>query len=300
EVYKAEDMKLGRPVAIKLVSGEDAADDKSKRRLLQEARSASALSHPNIVTIHSIDNQDGLDFIVMEYVEGETLKARIERGALALPELLDLGIQLAEALAAAHSLGVIHRDIKSANVLITSRGQAKVLDFGLAKMLRPLPELIDKEAPTITDLTGAGIVMGTVAYMSPEQTRGETLDARSDVFSLGCVLYEAATGKVPFSGPSVLAILHEIAAGQVTPPTRIRRDLPRQLDLIIDRALAKKKEERYSSAAELADGLRTLRAATSAGFPGLSMVMPEVETGPESESFVGREPEMKKLVDLLR
>src|SRR5438445_8292513 len=182
EVYKAEDMKLGRPVAIKLVSGEDAADEKAKRRLLQEARSASALSHSNIVTISSSDNHDGLGFIVMEYVEGETLKARIERGGLALPELLDLGIQLAEALAAAHSLGVIHRDIKSANLLITSRRQAKVLDFGLAKMLRPLPELIDKEAPTITDLTGAGIVMGTVAYMSPEHTRGETLDARSDVF----------------------------------------------------------------------------------------------------------------------
>jgi len=182
-VYQAEDTRLGRLVALKFLRPETIRDEKAKRRLMQEARAASALNHPNIVTIYSIDEKDDLDFIVMEYVPGDTLKEIVQRGAIALPQVLEIGEQVADALAAAHSLKIIHRDIKPANILLTARGQAKVLDFGLAKVIRPLPEEIDKEAPTMADLTGAGTILGTIAYMSPEQTRGEPLDARSDIFS---------------------------------------------------------------------------------------------------------------------
>src|SRR5215471_15704637 len=173
EVYKAYDTKLGRTVAIKLLPATTSENPAAKRRFLQEAQSASALNHPNIVTIHAIEEKDGLDFIVMEYLEGQNLKALIERdGALRLTDLLDIGIQVADALDAAHEIGLIHRDIKSANILVTPRGRAKVLDFGLAKMVRTVAGGIDDEAPTMTimNLTDEGTVLGTVAYMSPEQT----------------------------------------------------------------------------------------------------------------------------------
>src|SRR5438105_4301674 len=184
EVYKAEDLKLGRHVAIKLLPPGASPDDKARQRFLREARSASALNHPNIVTIHSIDETDGLDFIVMEFVEGESLKARIAQGSLELMQILDLGAQIADALAAAHNINLIHRDIKAGNILITSRGQAKVLDFGLAKIIQTLPSEIDKEAATmVAELTDKGQIIGTVSYMSPEQTRGESLDVRSAIFS---------------------------------------------------------------------------------------------------------------------
>src|SRR6266851_1941807 len=194
EVYKAEDQKLGRAVAIKLLPAGAAQDDTARARLVREARSASALNHPNIVTIHSIDEAEGRTFIVMEFVEGQTLAALIQQGALPFPKLLDLSIQVADALASAHSIGLIHRDIKPQNILITSRGQAKVLDFGLAKIVRPMPEGGQTQLATLSaDLTDAGAISGTVAYMSPEQTRGEALDARTDIFSFGTVLYQAAT-----------------------------------------------------------------------------------------------------------
>ena len=300
EVYKAEDTLLGRNVAIKLLPSEATQDERAKRRLLQEARSASALNHPHIVTIHSIHEHDGLDFIVMEYVEGETLQSQLQRGAMPLPLLLDLGAQVSDALDAAHSVGVIHRDIKPANIIITSRGQAKVLDFGLAKIIKPIAETIDKEAPTLAaELTGEGTVMGTVSYMSPEQTRGETLDARSDIFSFGSVLYEAATGRQPFTGPSLLRIMHEIAAVDPTPPSRVRPELPREFDLIIERALAKERERRYASASELTNALRALISTSSGSFSGFA----EVAEGPsesEQESFVGRENELKRLDEILQ
>src|SRR5438132_270718 len=213
EVYRAEDLKLGRQVAIKLLPPETTQEEKARQRLLREARSASALNHPNIVTIHSIDQTDGLDFIVMEYVEGESLRAIIESGPLGLTELIDLGLQVSDALAAAHNINLIHRDIKSANILLTPRGQAKVLDFGLAKIVQTLSNEIDREASTMfVDLTDRGQIMGTASYMSPEQTRGEALDARTDIFSLGVVLYEAATGRLPFRGPSILSVMHDIAS----------------------------------------------------------------------------------------
>jgi len=261
QVYKAEDQKLGRSVAIKLLPPGSAEDEKAKRRLLQEARAASALNHPNIVTIYSIEEIEGLDFIVMEYVEGETLKSLIDERALDTAQLLDIGSQVADGLAAAHSAGLIHRDIKPSNILVTPRGQAKILDFGLAKLVQISDEQLSSEQ-TLSKLTKTGMIVGTVAYMSPEQTRGEVLDSRTDIFSLGCVLYEAATGKVPFTGPSVLSVLHEIAVTDPPAPSSITKALPRGLDSIIQRSLAKNRERRYSSAAELAEALRGLRFAS--------------------------------------
>ncbi|MCA1602554.1 MAG: protein kinase, partial [Acidobacteria bacterium] len=298
EVYRAEDMKLGRHVAIKLLPAAATQDEKAKRRFLQEARSASVLNHPNIVTIYSIDESDGLDFIVMEYVEGRTLKATVEQRPLELSRLFDVGSQVADALAAAHGVGLIHRDIKSSNILITPGGQAKMLDFGLAKMIRSLRE-IDKEASTMTELTDPGQIIGTVAYMSPEQTRGESLDFRTDIFSLGCVLYEAAIGRLPFAGLSLLSILHEIAVTDPPLPSAIRLDLPREFDFVIERALAKDKERRYSSASELADALRGLKSPVSESLSAPTMAESS-EAESEPEAFVGREPEMKRLEGLLR
>lgn len=260
EVYKAEDQKLGRQVAIKVLPAHTTKDPKAKRRLLQEARSASALNHSNIVTIHSIEEAEGFDFIVMEYVEGETLKSIIERAPLELAQLLELGSQTADALFAAHAAGLIHRDIKPANVLVTPRGQAKILDFGLAKTVQVGEDNVSVDV-TMSKLTQAGMILGTIAYMSPEQTRGETLDSRTDIFSLGCVLYEAATGKVPFAGPSILAVMHEIATVDPPAPSTISPALPQGFDAIIKKALAKHPEQRYTTAAELAEALRGFRFA---------------------------------------
>lgn len=301
QVYKAEDTKLGRHVALKLLSDEATQDKTARHRLLKEAQSASALNHPNIVTIHAIEEADGLDFIVMEYVEGETLKAYIDRmGALPLTTLLEIGTQITDALGAAHAINLIHRDIKPANILITSTGQAKVADFGLAKTVRPITTEIDFEAPTLVELTGAGTILGTVAYMSPEQTRGELLDLRSEIFSLGAVLYEAATGRVPFSGLSLLAIMHAIATIAPPFPSLLRPELPREFDLIIERALAKNKEQRYASTSELGDALRSLRATTTGSWPASSIIYEADLLEPVGQCFVGREPEMRKLQGLLR
>src|SRR5882724_143009 len=301
QVYKAEDTKLGRHVAIKLLSPDATQDVIAKRRLLAEAQSASALNHPNIVTIHAIEEADGLDFIVMEYVDGETLKAYVERsGALPLTMLLDIGIQIADALQAAHAIGLIHRDIKPDNILITPRGHAKVLDFGLAKIVRVTDDAVDFEAATLANLTDPGTVLGTAAYMSPEQTRGETLDLRSEIFSLGCVLYEAATRTRPFGGQSILSIMHAIAAIDPPPPSKVRPELPREFDLIIERALAKDKERRYQSAAEMGGALRSLRVTTTSGWAGFPIVYDVDLIEPAGPSFVGREPELKRLDEFLQ
>ena len=302
EVYKAEDTKLGRHVALKLLSPDTTSDATAKRRLLSEAQSASALNHPNIVTIYAIEEAEGVDFIVMEFVEGETLTAHLAlNGALPLTSLLDIGVQIADALNAAHSIGLIHRDIKPANILITPKGVVKVTDFGLAKMVRFSSEQIDREALTLAaNLTGPGIVVGTAAYMSPEQTRGETLDVRSEIFSLGSLLYEAATRTRAFNGPSVLSIMHAIAAIDPAPPSKLRPELPREFDLIIERALAKEKTERFTSANEMAEALRSLRASTTGTWAGLPIVYDSDLIDSSVPSFVGREPEMRKLDSLLK
>ena len=297
EVYKADDLKLGRPVALKLLHGMIAQDDLPRRRLLREARSASALNHPNIVTIHAIEEFEGVDFIVMEFVEGETLKDRLRRGPLEPAELCEIGAQAASALAAAHAIGIIHRDIKPANIVITSEGRVKVLDFGLAKPL-PLAGGDDVRTATFdTDLTDSGVMVGTVVYMSPEQTRGEPLDPRSDVFSMGTVLYETATGQPPFEGPSVLSIIHRIAADDPAPPSETRPDLPSELDLVFSRCLAKGRDDRYESAAALAEALRGIADSTA----GVEAVGPQLApAGKRLGPFVGREAELDILDRYLR
>ncbi|MBZ5611578.1 MAG: protein kinase [Acidobacteriia bacterium] len=296
EVYKAEDLKLGRIVAIKVLPDAARSDEKARKRLLQEARSASALNHPNIVTVHAIEQvgsaEGPLDLLVMEYLEGQNLSARVRDAPMDLPALLGVGVQVADALAAAHEAGLIHRDVKPSNILITARGHAKVLDFGLAKTVPLLTPVRDPEAETLTDeaLTSEGTIVGTVAYMSPEQTRGEPLDARSDIFSLGCVLYEAATGTRPFRGSSVLAICREVAEVNPPAPSALRPELPPEFDLIVERALAKEKEHRFQSASEFAGALKHIDS------PALLVVKEERR----SDAFVGREPELRQLEEMLR
>ena len=299
EVYKAEDLKLGRHVAIKILPSQVAQNETARQRLLREARSASALNHPNIVTVYSIDEAGGLDFIVMEYVEGRNLRATIERGPVELARLLEWGTQVADALAAAHAIGLVHRDIKPANILITPRDQVKLLDFGLAKLIRALPKATDREAGNLAStLTAAGVIVGTAAYLSPEQTRGEASDARSDIFSLGVTLYEAATGKLPFNGPTSLVLMHQIGAVDHLPPSRIKRDLPQAFDRIIDRILSKDKERRCS-ALELVDALRYLSGSALESPSGVTA--PDTEGGNgKPEVFVGREPELRTLDGFLR
>ncbi len=256
EVFRARDTRLHRTVAIKMLPQDRLADADRQHRFLQEARAASALNHPNIVTLHDMASDRGVDFLVLEHVPGKTFKQMIPPGGLSIEDLWHYGSQIGSALGAAHAAGIVHRDIKPANIMITPGKQVKVLDFGLAKLTEAVgPE---DETRTRVEHTLPGMIVGTVAYMSPEQTRGEPLDGRSDLFSLGSVLYEAATGRPPFQGPSTLAIMHEIAAGKPPAPSSFRADLPPELDRIIERALAKDKQDRYASAAELLEALQVL------------------------------------------
>lgn len=258
EVYLARDTRLGRRVALKLLRPDSDQNPKERKRLLREARSAAALNHPNIVTIYSIEEAEDSVFIVMEYVEGETLTAAGRRRGLGFAEVLDVGSQVAGALAAAHAVGLVHRDIKPSNVMITPEGKAKLLDFGIAKMTRLTPG--DGWEEAATNVTAEGAIIGTVAYMSPEQIRGEPLDARTDIFSLGTVLYEAATGKLPFQGANPLATMHKISEGAAAPPSAISPVIPPKFDLLISRALARDKEQRFPSAKELAGALTELKS----------------------------------------
>jgi len=262
-VYEAEDLKLGRHVALKFIPENLAGDPKSLERFTREARAASQLNHPNICTIHGIEDNNGHPFIVMEKLDGESLKQCIAGHAMEVDKVLDVGVQVADALVASHSKNIVHRDIKPANIFLTPSGQVKVLDFGLAKLVHNLGT--EDDAGADNSLTAVGVIPGTAVYMSPEQARSETVDARSDLFSFGVVMYEMATGKKPFTGNNSLVTLDAVLHSKPVPPRDLNPKIPIELEGIIGKAMEKDRNHRYQSAAEMKSDLALLKRETESG-----------------------------------
>jgi len=260
EVYRAFDPRLNRDVALKIVPDDLAADPRRRERLRREAQAIAALTHPHIVTIHSAEDIDAHLVLVMELVEGRTLAEVIPSGGMPLPRLVKIAVQIADALGAAHDRGIIHRDLKPRNVMVTGDGRVKVLDFGLAKLRDPIESAASRhETESLWELTGEGKIVGTAAYMSPEQAEGRPLDHRTDLFSLGIVLYEMASGEKPFRGESVVSVLSSILRDVPRPLAELNPRLPREFTRIVRRCLAKDPDERYQSAKDLRLDLDDLR-----------------------------------------
>ncbi len=270
-VYRAHDTRLNRPVAVKVLKPELTSDPDRLRRFFQEARSAAAVTHPAIAQVHDVDDLKGMTFIVMEYVEGQTVRRLIANRELDLLGSVEIAIQVAEGLGHAHKANIVHRDIKSENIMVTRDGHAKLLDFGIAKLLDTQTDVIEKESRrdlTSTETimkTVAGTILGTAAYMSPEQARGQPVTQASDVFSLGIVIYEMVTGELPFKGDSPLDTMHAIAFDEVRPVTVVRKNLPPELNRILTRCLRKNPAARYPNASLLAEELKQLKRTIETG-----------------------------------
>lgn len=266
EVYLAHDGRLGRQIALKLLPAEFTQDASRVWRFEQEAHAASALNHPNIVTVYEVGEADGVHFIATEFIEGQTLRQRMETGPLGFNEVIEIGIQIAGALQAAHEAGVVHRDIKPENLMLRRDGYVKVLDFGLAKLSESHAPAFDAKVPSqISSLTDSGMVLGTFSHMSPEQARGQKVDARSDIFSLGVVLYELAAGKAPFEGVNAFEVIAAILERAPLPLSQQRAEVPAELERIISRALEKDRELRHQSASDLRAELKRLQRELDSG-----------------------------------
>jgi serine/threonine protein kinase len=278
-VLKAEDTKLKRFVALKFLPFELAQTPEAKARFIREAQAAAALDHPNICTVYEVDEQDGRAYIAMAYVEGTSLKTKITQGPLKVDEALDIALQVAEGLEEAHRKGIIHRDIKPANIIFTAKGQAKIMDFGLARL------------ESAGDLTKTAVVMGTVAYMSPEQAQGHKVDHRTDIWSFGCLLYEMLAGRAPFRGGHEQAVFQGILHGDPEPITALRKDIPVGLEKILGRCLQKSPPSRYPDAGSLATDLKSVKLDEIAAAPSVSSperapsiaVLPFVDMSPEKD-----------------
>ena len=306
EVYQSRDTRLGRLVALKVVSSDRLSDARGRRRFVQEARAVSALNHPNIVQLFdfSQDAGTGVDFLVLEYVRGRTLKDLIPETGLPLNDVLHYGVQIAGALAAAHAVGIVHRDIKPANIMITPQSQAKILDFGVAKLAAVETSNTASETAQM-EYTAPGLLVGTTSYMSPEQVLGEPVDGRSDIFSLGSVLYEAATGRLPFSGSNLVATMREIASVNPIAPSSLVPDLPPEFDRVIARALVKEKDQRYGAASDFGEALDALRESKKGGhssrsFPKDQNTSLEIESVPRRAANRPGERAARQAVEALR